>query len=1210
MIRAILPLFLLFHSLNICQEITTISVNKNNDEYLLPSYNSEGSIYISLTDILDILGKSYLNAKSSGQIAIDFADYELSVVANNPFLIIKSKPNDKSQIIQLPTSIHYVNGKIFVPLIPFIKLFKMFSSVDIIITNPNKLFVTEDLFINSNILWKVDLKQDNLKSFLNLKLLKRAVYSISFEEGNEFNIVLRNTSIATDIEKEIMLDKLVEAADVTSEAKSVIIKMKFSSNKVAYEIVESENVNELKINFFEREESDWYERESEHFKIIYRVNHAPLVNHILSSAENSLKRLMSIFDYVPAEKIIINTYDVSDYGFGATTTVPQDYIRLEIEPLEPGYEAVPYNERIQWLLNHELVHIVVNDEKSGLGSIIRGLFGKVQPEKTQPFTTIYSVTGNFKRFTPRWYQEGIAVFMETWLSGGYGRTLGNFDEMYFRTFVQEGKRFPSHWEIETIFSQNSILLENVFYLYGARFVTYLCLNYSVNQVIEWYKTYSNDGLIGFIGKFHEVFGKDFYKAWDDFTFAEKAFQTENLNILESTKLTDANKLSNKNFGWVTQPYYDSKTLSVIYGYHGLGTLGTLQKFHLLTKNSEELTTLPTPSMYQVASTAFDESDNLFFYTTNNNKLFRDVWVIDLFTKKKKLLFSNSRIGNITISAVTNDLWGVQQQGGLSTLVFTEFPYKSIKPVFTFDFSEELSHLSVTKSGEQLAAVIHRSSGQQFIVLFEKRNLLGGEPINYRIITSDGSPENPSWSDDGQSLYWNAYTNGVSNIYRYDFQDSQTVALTNCLTGLFKPIEINHDSLFAFEFSTNGFNPVMIANKPANYLPAIQYYGQKIVDKEPRVYDWVLGDAVRAVDQTTFSNEEPYTGFSNLHLQSFVPVISGFQSQVVVGLFTRISDPLLIHDFIMELGVSPFNESSNDPFFHLRFKYNFKQRLSFEYQFNGPDFFDLFNERKRGMIGSVFKLDYTHYWLYDKPHTIKQETSLSFYKNVESINDNLVPVSQPDFGVFSYNIASQNLRRTIGSTDFENGDQISLTLNLFASQFDSIQGLLNGYLEYERYLLWLAKHNVFHLTLGGGYVIDNPNIIQGRFYFGGFGNREIDNGLVRQFRGVFRFPGISIYQLMTTKFIKLMLENDLPPLRLRDWALGNQIVNHVDFAIYSQSLVTESDFGNYWIDVGAQLDIQFKHWYNLETTFSAGIAKAWSEKTTDWEWFLSLKLLKN
>jgi len=671
-----------------------------------------------------------------------------------------------------------------------------------------------------------------------------------------------------------------------------------------------------------------------------------------------------------------------------------------------------------------------------------------------------------------------------------------------------------------------------------------------------------------------------------------------------------NKLSSKNFGWVTQPYYDSKTLSVIYGYHRTATLATLQKFHLITKNSEDLTTLPTPSMYQVASTAFDESNNLFFYTTNNNKLFRDVWVVDLLTKEKKLLFPDSRIGNITISAGTNDLWGVKQQGGLSTLVFSEYPYKSVESVFTFDFSEELSHLSVTKSGEKLAAVIHRSSGQQSIILFEKSNLLSGEPINYQIITSEGSPENPSWSDGGQSLYWNAYTNGVSNIYRYDFKYSNTIALTNCLTGLFKPVEISTDSLFAFEFSTDGFSPVMIANKPAHYLPAINYYGQKVVDRDPLVYDWVLGDAAKVVDQTSFSNEESYSGLSNLHLQSFAPVISGFQSQVVLGLFTHISDPLLLHDFIMELGISPFNETPSEPFFHLRFKYDYKQRIYFEYQLNGPDFFDLFNERKRGMMGSLFKLGHTHYWLYDKPHTVKQEASLSFYKDVQFINDNLVKVSQPDFGVLGYNITSQNLRRTIGSSDYENGDQISLTINLFATQFDSIQGLLNGYVEYEQYLLWLAKHNVFHLMISGGYVIDNPNIIQGRFYFGGFGNREIDNGKVRQFRKVFRFPGIPIYQLMTTKFIKLMLENDLPPLRLRNWTLGNQVVNHIDFAIYSQSLFTESEFGNYWINIGAQLDVKFKHWYNLETTFSAGIAKAWSEKTTDWEWFLSLKLLKN
>ncbi|MFC2094453.1 TolB family protein, partial [Bacteroidota bacterium] len=1058
---------------------------------------------------------------------------------------------------------------------------------------------------------EVKLSNKDSDTFIKIKMLKHAKYSISRSRDNEFYISFRNTSIDFDNDTSFSLQGNIKDIEILSAKDDAIIKIKFDSSAVAYEIIETKNNNEFFLHFFYREESDWYEKESEHFKLIYRESHAHLANHILSCAENSLKRLIPIFDYSPKDKIIINTYDASDYGFGATTNVPQNYIRLEIESFEPGYEAIPYNERIQWLLSHELVHIVVNDEESDLETAVRDLFRKVPPEKSQPFTTIYSVLGNFTRFTPRWYQEGIAVFMETWLSGGYGRTLGSFDEMYFRSLILEGKKFPSHWDIETILSHNSIFLENIFYFYGTRFASYLSIHHGVDKLIDWYRTYPNQNLVGFIGKFSDVFGEDFYDAWNKFAREEKLFQEKNIEVLKSAKLTEVNKLSKNTFGWVTQPYFDSQTLSIIYGYHRSAHLATLQKFHLLTRNSEDLNTLPTPSIYQVASTAYDASNNLFFYTTNNNRLYRDVWVVDLLTKEEKIIFPDSRIGNITISTKTHDLWGVQQQGGLSTLVVSQYPYQEIVPIYSFDFGEELSHLAVSKSGEKLAAVLHRANGQQSIILFDVGELLSAESISFNILTSDGSPENPSWSEDGKTIYWNAYTNGVSNIYSYKFSDETTTALSHCLTGLFKPIEISPDSIFAFEFTTDGFLPVMIANEPAVYLPAIQYYGQRIMNKNPKVYDWVLKDAAKTVDGKSFTKEKTYNGLENLHIHSFVPVLSGFQSQIVFGIFTRISDPLLLHDFYMEFGISPLNESPSYPFWHLRLKYDYKQKFYISYSLNGPDFFDLFNSRKRGMIGSQFRIGHSHYWLYDKPHTIKQQASIAFYTGVEFINDNLVRTSEPDFSVTSYNLTSTNLRRTIGSSDHEQGEQVTFTLTLYGTNFyEKVEALLNGYLEYDRYSLWLADHNVAHLKLAGGYMLDNEEVIQGRFYFGGFGNRQVDNGEIRQFRKVFRYPGIPIYSLMTTKFFKLMFENAFPPIRVSGWALGNQYINHFDFSIYSQSLITESEFGNYWVDIGAQLDIKFKHWYNLETTFSAGAAKAWSEKMTDWEWFLSIKLLKN
>ena len=1210
MIRIIFVHLLLFYSVILCQEISNISVTKNANDYLLPSYNFEGSIYISLPAISDILGYKYSFDDNRKKITVDFPYYKLSAVVNTPYMLIESKSTGKSETIQLPTSIHVIDDEIYIPFKSSLDLLNSLSESKIAVVSPNKFFITENLAAEKNKIWKIELNEDGASSFLKIDMLKWARYSIARHSEKEFDILLRNASADSKIEKNIQVNKIVRSVDLLQDGNDVIVRLQLDSANVAYEIVEPKDNNRIILHFFEREKSDWYEKESDHFRIIYRESHAHLVNHILACAENSLKRLSSIFGYTPTEKIVINTYDVSDYGFGATTTVPQNYIRLEIESFEPGYEAIPYNERIQWLLSHELVHILVNDQASDLEAAMRTVFRKVPPEKSQPFTTIYSILTNYSRYTPRWYQEGMAVFMETWLSGGYGRTLGNFDEMYFRTLTNEGKEFPTVGDIETILSHKSIFLENIFYFYGTRFVSYLAVHYGVDRVIQWFKTFPYDNLTGYAGKFNDVFKEDFDDAWEKFGKEEKEFQSKNIDLLKTAPITEKNKLSSTAFGWVTEPYFDATTLSVIYGYHKSAHLGTLQKFHLLTRNSEELTSLPTPSIFQVASTAFDESSNLFFYTTNNNKLYRDVWVIDLFNGDQKKIFPDSRIGNITISSKTHDLWGVQQQGGLSTLVVSAYPYQIVDPVFAFNFGDELSHLAVSKSGKQLAAVLHRSNGQQSVIVFDTRDLLIGKKVAFKTITSEGSPENPSWSSDEQTLYWNAYTNGVSNIYKYDASSSTTTALTNCITGLFKPIEIFPDSLFVFEFTTDGFVPNMIANKSAKYLPAINYYGQKIVDQNPKVIDWALSNAAEVIDESKFTNEESYSSLSNLHLHSLVPVISGFQNQVVFGIFSHISDPLLLHDFSIEMDVSPLKENPGYPFFHLQIKYSYLQRWSFEYAYNGADFFDLFNSRKRGMIGSRFKLGYSYYWLYGQPHSIKQETSFSFFRDVKYINDNLTRASEPDFGVLASNITSTNLRRTIGSSDWETGNQLSLTLTLYATRFEHVQMLLNGYLEYNQYALWLAEHNVLHVGAAGGYLKDNEHAIQGRFFFGGFGNRPVDNGVIRQFRKVFRYPGLPIYSLMTTKFLKLMFENAFPPVRVSGWGLADQFINHFDFSLYSQSLITETELGNYWVNLGAQLDIKLKHWSNLESTLSAGIAKAWSEKTTDWQWFLSIKLLKD
>ena len=61
--------------------------------------------------------------------------------------------------------------------------------------------------------------------------------------------------------------------------------------------------------------------------------------------------------------------------------------------------------------------------------------GKVIPSEEHPFSIFYSFLTIPRQYAPRWYHEGIASYVDTWMSGGIGEALGNYDEMFFRTKV-------------------------------------------------------------------------------------------------------------------------------------------------------------------------------------------------------------------------------------------------------------------------------------------------------------------------------------------------------------------------------------------------------------------------------------------------------------------------------------------------------------------------------------------------------------------------------------------------------------------------------------------------------------------------------------------------------------------------------------------------------------------------------------------------------
>ncbi|MBQ4388815.1 MAG: helix-turn-helix transcriptional regulator [Bacteroidales bacterium] len=158
--------------------------------------------------------------------------------------------------------------------------------------------------------------------------------------------------------------------------------------------------------------------------------------------------------YVPEPPLLLLT-DWEDDGNGGVTPLPRTLIQIGMAPLNMSYYVNPSAERYRQLFCHEYTHVVMTDKYNRKDLGWRNFFGtKVSADNTQPLSALWSYFTVPRWYSPRWYHEGIACFMETWLGGGVGRALGGYDEMYFRSIIDGGEKLFSVVGLETELSAN------------------------------------------------------------------------------------------------------------------------------------------------------------------------------------------------------------------------------------------------------------------------------------------------------------------------------------------------------------------------------------------------------------------------------------------------------------------------------------------------------------------------------------------------------------------------------------------------------------------------------------------------------------------------------------------------------------------------------------------------------------------------------------
>ncbi len=955
-----------------------------------------------------------------------------------------------------------------------------------------------------------------------------------------------------------------------------------------------------------------------------------LVSHVGRCFTNSLSFEHTLLGYTPTQKITVLLNDFSDMGNASATAVPRNSLAVQLAPFATAYESVSPNERFNWVMNHELVHIATQDMATRADLRARAFFGgKVLPNNDDPESILYFYLTAPRASSPGWYLEGSAVFVETWLASGQGRAQGPYDEMVFRSKVRDGSKIYDPLGLVSQGIKDDFQVEVNSYLYGTRFMTYLAYRYSPEDVIRWISR--PEGSRAYYAKnFEAVFGAPLNTVWGEWIAFEKQFQNANLEEIRKYPTTPYKDLSTRALGSVSRAFVDDDARKMYVAFYYPGLVAHIGSISLDDGKVTPIHEVKGPVLLSVASLAWDPGRRMIYYTTDNAE-YRDLRELDPATGKTRLLMKDVRIGDLAFDRADGSVWGIRILNGLSTLVRIPFPFNEWKQIYTFPYGTVPYDLDVSPDGTLVSASVGGIDGLHAIHIMKVEDLLAGkaEPIA-KFDFGTFIPSNFTFSPDGKYLYGSSYYTGVSNIFRYELATGKTDALSNAETGFFRPIPRSDGSLIVFRYSGEGFIPATIDPKPLQDVSAIKFLGAELVDKHPIVKDWKLGSPARIPFDDLVIARGPYKPFSSIRSESFYPILEGYKNSPAIGMRFNFADPVQINRLTLNASYSPDTDLPENERLHLRLKFR-RFAWQIEAKYNGADFYDLFGPTKVSRKGYSVRSSWEKTLFRDLPKKLTftidgayygNLDTLPFYQNVASPADRLAQA----FVKFHW----ENVRASLGQVDEEKGQRAELFLSEAYTPGAQCNTALapGGVCDQATappagfYPQILATYDVgfplpganwsVWLRNAAGAGIGDPINPFAQFFFGGFGNNWVDHGDIHRYRNFYAFPGIDLNEVGGRTFAKAILEWNLPPLRFNRFGASGFYGSWARTSLFVAGLTTDFDHApthQTLADAGVQIDFRFTWLNRLNMTLSTGYAAAFETGfDTRREAMLSLKVM--
>src|SRR5215218_24040 len=926
-------------------------------------------------------------------------------------------------------------------------------------------------------------------------------------------------------------------------------------------------------------------------RLVYVPDEGFLIPHAARTFLNSLAFQKRLFDFTPTERITVLLTDFADAGGASANSVPRNNLAISIAPVNAPFETVTSNDRMNLIMNHELVHIVTLDRTARSDRMFRRLFaGKVLPIPAQPESVLYFFLTTPRVAAPRWFHEGIATFLDTWMAGGIGRAQSGYYEMVFRSMVKDGVGFYDRLGLVSEGTEVDFMLQTNSYLYGTRFMVWVARTFGPEKLVDWVARHDG-GRAYYSTEFRRVFGLSLDEAWARWIADERTFQQANLADVRKYSLTPATDLTRQALGSVSRAFYDPQQQKIYAAFNYPGVVAHVGAISAATGGVERLATIKGPVKFMVTSLARDPDSGMLFFTTDN-AAWRDVVSLDPVTRRTTHLMRDARIGDLVFDRAAGVLWGIREVGGLCSIVRIPRPFGTYETVHTFPYGTVIYDIDVSPDGSRLVASFGEISGKQDVRVLSVEGLASHDvtPLA-RFDFGQSVPNNFVFSPDGATLYGSAYYTGVSNIFRFDIETGKLDAVTNTDTGFFRPIPLGGDELLVFRYTGTGFVPARITARPIEDINPITFMAERLVAEHPVIETWNVGSPAKIAYDTMAKTTGTYRLGGNLRRESFYPVLQGYKDTAAAGVRLNLSDPLNLNTFSVTASYSPDTSLAASERTHLEaeyHRYDWQARASY----NLADFYDLFGPTKVGRRGYSVEVGHRNLLIFDDPRHLNLDISGSIsghldrlpgYQNVQVNVDHLYELEAT--------LAFADIRNSQGAVDDETGTRWSAT-----AQGQAADGAPSPRFwgTYDRGIPFRIGHSSLWSRNAAGFSPADRDQPFANFYFGGFRNNYVDHADEKRYRDFEAFPGAPIDDIGGRNFAKSTLEWNLPPWRFRRAGAPGFYASWLRPAVFVSGIATNLDAASVRriaANAGGQLDLRFTMLSVLKLTLSAGAAVA-------------------